>query len=198
MNGFLALSECPAGVTAVTTLGALLSRISRSTQVCFGPHLRNVCDDLSATWGRAGGPELRCVTADCLLPIGAAVTLGLIADLLITNAFVYAFPPGLHGLIAVSFAAGTEAWRLTVDHSGIAIPGGGDGRDHGLMIARLLVLQLDGRLEITAVDEGTRCLVTVPRPPPMVNGARSKDPALPLIQVSAAWRPRCYGAGLTF
>jgi two-component sensor histidine kinase len=127
MNGLLALSECPAGVTAVTTLGALLSRISRSTQVCFGPHLRNVCDDLSATWGRAGGPELRCVTTDCLLPIGAAVTLGLIADLLITNAFVYAFPPGSRGLIAVSFAAGTEAWRLTVDDSGIAIQGTATG-----------------------------------------------------------------------
>jgi two-component sensor histidine kinase len=161
-NGLLALSERPAGVMAVTTLGELLSRISRSTQVCFGPYLRDLCDDLGRTLSRSSGPELTCAAADCLLPIGAAVTLGLIADLLITNAFVHGFPPGSGGRIAVSFTAGPELWQLIVEDSGIAVPGEGDGRDSGLMIARLLVLRLYGRLEIPAVTEGTRCLVTVP------------------------------------
>jgi two-component sensor histidine kinase len=162
-NGLLALSERPAGVMAVTALGELLSRISRSTQVCFGPYLRDVCDDLGRTFGRSSGPELTCAAADYRLPIGAAVTLGLIADLLITKAFVHGFPPGSGGRIAVSFTAGPEAWQLIVEDSGIALAGEDDGRDNGLMIARLLVLRLDGRLEIAGVIEGTRYLVTVPR-----------------------------------
>ena len=106
MNGLLALGERPAGVVAVTAISALLSRISGSTQLGFGDYLRDLCDDLAAMSGRSGGPKLTCAAADATLPIGAAITLGLIADLLITNAFLYAFPPGRGGGIAVSFAAG--------------------------------------------------------------------------------------------
>jgi two-component sensor histidine kinase len=78
----------------VTTVSALLCRISGSTHLGFGDYLRDLCDDLAATCGRSGGLKLTCAAADEALPIGVAITLGLIADLLITNAFLYAFPPG--------------------------------------------------------------------------------------------------------
>jgi two-component sensor histidine kinase len=164
MNGLLALGERPAGVMAVTTVSALLSRISGSTQVGFGDYLRDLCDDLAATSGRSGGPKLACAAADEALPIGAAITLGLIADLLMTNAFLYAFPPGRGGRIAVSFAAGQEAWLLTVEDSGIAMRARASRRENGLTIARLLVARLGGRLEIPIVIGGTCCIVTIPRP----------------------------------
>ena len=45
----------------------------------------------------------------------------LIADLLVTDAFVHAFPPGRGGRIAVSFTAAQGAWQLTVEDSGIAV-----------------------------------------------------------------------------
>lgn len=164
MNGLLALGECPAGVMAVATISALLSRITGSTRLGFGDYLRDLCDDLAATSGRSGGPKLTCAAADEALPLRAAITLGLIADLLITNAFLYAFPPGRGGRIAVSFAAGQEAWQLIVEDSGIAIRAGGSRRDNGLMVAQLLVLRLGGLLKIPAVTGGTRCIVTIPRP----------------------------------
>ena len=163
INGLLALGERPAGVLAVTAISALLSRISGSTQLGFGDYLRDLCDDL-ATSGRSGGPKLTCASADEALPIGAAITLGLIADLLITNAFLYAFPPGRGGRIAVSFAAGQEAWLLTVEDSGIAMRARASRRENGLTIARLLVARLGGRLEIPIVIGGTCCIVTIPRP----------------------------------
>jgi two-component sensor histidine kinase len=163
MNGLLALGERPAGVVAVTAISALLSRISGSTHLGFGDYLRDLCDDLAATCGRSGGPKLTCAAADEALPIGVAITLGLIADLLITNAFLYAFPPGWGGGIAVSFAAG-QAWLLTVEDSGIAMRARGSRRDNGLTIARLLVVRLGGRLEIPIMTGGTRCIVTIPRP----------------------------------
>ena len=59
-------------------------------------------------------PVSPCEAAAAALPIGAVIALGLIADLLITNAFAYPFPPGRGGRIAVSFTAGQEAWQLTV------------------------------------------------------------------------------------
>jgi two-component sensor histidine kinase len=166
MNGLLALSEHPAVVTAVTTLSTVLSRISGSTSVCFGHYLRDLCDDLAGTFGTPSGRGLTCTAADAALPVGTAVTLRLVADLLITNAFVHAFPSGMPGCIAVSFTAHPEAWELAVEDRGIALRPHGDRRDNGLLIARLLVLRLDGRLEIAGVTAGTRCLVTVPRPEP--------------------------------
>jgi two-component sensor histidine kinase len=162
-NGLLALSEHPAGIIAVTTLSTVLARISGSTSVSFGHYLRDLCDDLAGTFGRRSGPGLTCAAADAALPVGTAVTLRLVADLLITNAFVHAFPSGLPGWIAVSFTAHPEAWELAVEDGGIALRPHGDRRENGLMIARLLVLRLDGRLEIPGLTVGTRCLVTVPR-----------------------------------
>ena len=178
MHGLLALSEHPAGVMALATLSTLLSRISGATSICFGHYLRDLCDDLAGTSGGPSGPGLTCAAADAALPVGTAVTLRLVADLLITNAFVHALPSGMPGWIAVSFTARPEAWELAVEDRGIAMRPHGDRRDNGLMIARLLVLRLDGRLEISGVTAGTCCLVTVPRPEPAgPDGARSKASA---------------------
>ena len=173
MNGLFALSEHPAGVMAVTTLSTVLSRISGSTSVCFGHYLRDLCDELAGTFGGPSGPGLTCAAADASLPVGTAVTLRLVADLLITNAFLHAFPSGMPGWIAVSFTARPEAWELTVEDRGIALRSHGDRRDNGLMIARLLVSRLGGRLEIPGMTGGTRCSVTVPRPAARADNARS-------------------------
>jgi two-component sensor histidine kinase len=147
----------------MTTLSEVLARISGSTKVCLGQYLRDLCRDIATTFGGSSGPKLTCAAADADLPIGTAVTLRLIADLLITNAFIYAFPPGLAGSIAVSFTAGPAAWQLVVEDSGIATPADDRRRDNGLMIARLLVLRHDGQLDIPSVTRGTRCIVTIPR-----------------------------------
>ena len=74
----------------------------------------------------------------------------------------------------MSFAAGQEAWQLTVEDSGIALQAHGDQRDNALTIARLLVVRLDGRLEIPAVTGGTRCIVTIPRAAPRLERAPPK------------------------
>jgi len=182
MNSLLALSEHPAGVMAVTTLSTVLSRISGSISVCFGHYLRDLCDDLAGTFGTPSGPGLTCTAADAALPVGTAVTLRLGADLLITNAFVHPSPSGMPGWIAVSFTVHPEAWELAVEDRGFALRPHGDRRDNGLMIARLLVVRLNGRLEISGVTAGTRCLVTVPRPEPVGldgTGRKRRAPANP-------------------
>jgi two-component sensor histidine kinase len=181
MHGLLALSGHPAGVMAVTTLSTVLSRISGSTSVCFGHYLRHLCGDLAGTFGSPSGLGLTCAAADDALPVRTAVTLGLVADLLIINAIVHAFPSGMPGWIAVSFTAHPEAWELAVEDSGIALRPHGDRRDNGLMIARLLVLRLDGRLEVPEVTAGTRCLVTIPRVAAGLDGCgrKHRSPANP-------------------
>jgi two-component sensor histidine kinase len=162
MNDLLALSERPAGFIAVATLCEVLSRISGSIEVCFGHYLRDLCQDIATALGGSSGHRLSCAAADAAVPIGTAVTLRLVADVLITNALVYAIPPGVVGWIAVSLTAGPEAWQLAVEDSGAAMLAH-DRREHGLTIARLLVLRHDGQLETSRVTGGTRCIVTIPR-----------------------------------
>jgi two-component sensor histidine kinase len=162
MNDLLALSERPAGVIALTTLSEVLSRISGSIEVCFGQYLRDLCQEFATMSGGSSGPKLTCAAANAALPIGTAVTLRLIADLIITNALIYAFPPRLAGWITVRFTAAPEAWQLVVEDSGIAMSAD-DRRDNGLTIARLLVRRHDGQLEIPSMTGGTRCIVAIPR-----------------------------------
>lgn len=163
-NGLHAPGELPAGIMGATTGGARPAGPSDSVQVPFGRHLRELCNDLAARFGRSGGPRLTCEAADEGLPMRAATVLALIAEVLVTDAFVHGFPPGRGGRIAVSFTAGQEAWQLTVDDSGIAVRSHGDPRDVNLAIARQLVLQVGGRLALPKLTGGTRCIVTLPRP----------------------------------
>jgi two-component sensor histidine kinase len=96
--------------------------------------------------------------------MSATTLFALIAEVLVTDAFVHGFPPERGGRIAVSFTARQKAWQLTVDDSGIAVRSHNDPRDDNLTIARQLVLQVGGRLALPKVTGGTRCTVTIPRP----------------------------------
>ncbi len=163
-HGPLALVELPVGVMGVTTLEALLSPNSGANEVPLGGHLRGLCDDLAARFARSGGPRLTWTATAEALPVGAATTLALIADVLVVDALVHGFPPGHGGRIALSFTAGQEAWQLTVDDSGMPVRTHHDPRDDGLTLVRQLAARLGGRLELPRVTGGTRCIVTLPRP----------------------------------
>jgi len=163
-NGLLAPGELPAGIMGPTTGSARPSGLSDSVQVPFGRHLQELCDELAARFGRSGGPRLTCEAADERLPMRARTLFALIAEVLVTDAFVHGFPPGRGGQIAVSFTAGQEGWQLTVDDSGNAVRSPGDPRDENVGIARRLVLQVGGQLALLKGPVGTRCIVTLPRP----------------------------------
>ena len=204
-DGPLALVELPARVMGVTTLEALLSPNSGAHEVPVDGHLRDLCDDLAARFGRSGGPGLTCTAAAEALPVGAATTLALIADVLVVDALVHGFPPGHGGRIAVSFTVGQEAWQLTVDDSGTPVRTHGDPRDDGLTLARQLALRLGGRLELPRVTGGTRCIVTFRGPErkgsdlgrPAPTAAISTEPRARALKIAPArsWRPRSANPG---
>ena len=82
-----------------------------------------------------------------------AIPCGLILTELITNAFKYAFPQGRSGTIDLLLSAvGTADIELIVTDDGVGLPEGHESPDHGSMglaLVRLLVEQLDGKLEIS-------------------------------------------------
>lgn len=162
-SDLLAPGELPTGIIGPTTGSARPPGPSDSIQVPFGRHLQELCDELAARFGRSSGPRLTCEAADEGLPMRARTLFALIAEVLVTDAFVHGFPPGRGGQIAVSFTAGQEGWQLTVDDSGNAVRSPGDPRDENVGITRQLVLQVGGRLALAEVIGGTRCTVALPR-----------------------------------
>lgn len=173
-----ALGERPSGVTAVTTVGALLANLPGTATADMGACLEDLCHDLGRCFARPDGPRLNCTCAAQQLPTGTVITLGLIADLLLTNAYTFGFAPPASGRIAVSFAALESSFELTIEDSGLRCPciiqggitqggitqgGIAQSRADAVTTARLLVGELGGRLETPAVVGGSRCIVTLPR-----------------------------------
>jgi two-component sensor histidine kinase len=158
-----ASSERPDGVAAVLTVAALLADLNGHNTIDMDGWLDDLGRDLDATFGRTGGSSLSCNAAKCPVPMGQAITLGLITDLLVSNAYVHGFPPGDGGRIAVSLVELEAIFELTIDDSGRVNRGTAKGRTNGSTLARRLVRQVGGWLETPRVIGGRRYIITVPR-----------------------------------
>jgi hypothetical protein len=158
------LGELPAGVMGATTVSALLSPISGSTQLPFDGYLRERFSRSCREVRQIGRPAAHLCGSGRVPSDRRGDHARAHVDLLFTDALVHAFPPGRGGRIAVSFTADQEAWQLTVDDSGVATRSHGNPRDNGLTIARQLVVRISGLLNVPRVIGGTRCIVTLPRP----------------------------------
>jgi two-component sensor histidine kinase len=99
-------------------------------------------------------PELEATDVS----IETALPLGLITNELLTNAVKYAFPDRKEGELHVILKKQEDdIFILTVRDNGIGLPDSfsmDDQKSLGMFIVRLLVEQLDGRLEVT-VNKGT-------------------------------------------
>lgn len=85
--------------------------------------------------------------------IETALPLGLIANELLTNAFKYAFPGRQNGEIQVHLHKGDdEIISLMIKDNGVGLPDSfslDSEKSLGIFIVKLLVEQLDGKIEIT-------------------------------------------------
>jgi two-component sensor histidine kinase len=157
------LRQRPDGVEAVLTVAALLAELPSRGRIDMGACLHDLCRDLDQAFGRPGGPSLSCSAAAHLLPMGQAITLGLVADLLVSDAYIYGFSPAEGGRIAVSLTGREAVFELNIDDSGLNGRATARRRDDGVTIASLLVSQLGGGLETPTVVGGRSCIVTLPR-----------------------------------
>ena len=100
----------------------------------------------------------------CSLPVGTAITLGLIVSELVTNAYRHAFPDGRAGVVKIALERpleGNEA-VLAVSDNGVGMsetPSGGMGL--GTRLIAGLTSQLQGKQAITR-DSGVKFELTFP------------------------------------
>jgi two-component sensor histidine kinase len=112
--------------------------------------------------------ELRPVTVTVnsqpvRLEPGMALSIGLIANELVVNAFKYAFADGRAGRVSVECKAADGLIQLSVADDGVGCP---ENSEPGLgtRLIALLVDQLGGAIKRERLDPGCRVWVTIPIP----------------------------------
>jgi two-component sensor histidine kinase len=93
------------------------------------------------------------------LHINTLIPCGLIVNELLTNALKYAFPKNSRGEVRLSFTENPEKlYVLTLQDNGQGLPADFDlnrSGGFGLRVVKILVRQLDGKLDLTN-DQGTK------------------------------------------
>ena len=100
------------------------------------------------------------------LGIDTAISLGLIVNELLSNAFKYAFPNDASGEIKLSYKpTNGNASTLIISDNGIGFPGNIDFRrteSLGLQLVNTLVEQLEGNIQLNS-NNGTKFTIVLPK-----------------------------------
>ncbi len=141
--------------------GLLARRGGRADEVHAPDLLQAVGNALRRSFPEASARvTLRIDAEDITLPAGEAITLALVANELITNAYRHAFPGSRSGEIEVSFQhASPHEALLRVQDDGVGMPFSGRSEGLGLELLRALAGQLNAQLLIADTRAGGRTCI---------------------------------------
>jgi PAS domain S-box-containing protein len=141
-------------IRAMSAIYESLDLSADASTVDFKLFLTRLCESAAEMYGAAGrGIAIAAASESIRLDTKRAVSLGLVANEAIANAFKHAFPEGRSGSIHVSFEVRGASAVLKVADDGV---GGTETAEQGLgmRITELLARQIEGVLEIGS-GEGT-------------------------------------------
>ncbi len=156
-----ALEAAAARVLTIAKLHHRLRSDGGDGVVDMRDYLDDLCGDLRKAYGELRPVAVRVESDHAVLGTRVAAPIGLIVNELVTNAFKYAFPDNREGAVSVSFQRAEGAgFALVVRDNGIGSIGAAEGL--GSRLIRLLVQQLDGKIERIDAVPGTLTKVTLP------------------------------------
>ncbi len=159
------LESLKARIDAIAALYDRLYRSGDTEEVELDAYFRDLADTLWAgTAAAKKGVALRLDLDTVRLDAKRAVSLGIIANELLSDSLKYAFPDGRSGTVRLSLKRNDDRLLLEVADDGVGLPAGfavGSTAGLGLVLVDMLAAQVDG--EFTAESErGARFLVRVP------------------------------------
>jgi two-component sensor histidine kinase len=163
----LHLSDAHQRVISVAAVQQQLLASRHGEPIEIGPYLSRLCETLAASMTDDSRPISLQVEAEGGTASSAeAASIGLIVTELVINAFKHAFVGDrAAGRLVVAYEAAETSWTLTVSDNGVGIPEGHldlDRTTHGLgaIIVEALAKQLDARVEIVRIPQGTTVSIT--------------------------------------
>ncbi len=154
----LSFDQAIARVRTIASAYGQLTSEAHGAVVNMRQYLTDLCRTLGDSLRGMRPVAVRPDIEDLSLPTAKAITVGLIANELVTNAFKYAFPEGSAGAIDVVLRrADDNAAVLEVRDNGVGYtPDAQEGS--GTRLVRLLVQQLGGTFVREALNPGCRAL----------------------------------------
>ena len=156
-----ALDEAAARVIAVARVHERLHKSHALGVVAFADYLEEMCEDLDRSMSRRG-VRLDCSVVPVDLPAERAMSLGLIANELVTNAFKHGCAAGAT-TIGVQLDRTAETVILTVRDDGAGIPAaGGEGAPSlGFKLIDALARQLDAKTRFPVPGEPASFVIEI-------------------------------------
>jgi PAS domain S-box-containing protein len=154
-------------VHAIALLHERLYGSKNLGRIDMSDYLSGLASDLSSTNVDPRPIALQVQVSALYLEVDAAVPIGLIVNELVTNSFKHAFPRELRngGNIVVALTREADALVLCVSDDGVGYPAGLDPDtvgSLGLLLISSLSSQLEGRVELSATEHGSRSTVRFP------------------------------------
>lgn len=163
----LALQESHGRLQLLASAHQLLYAIADSRQhVLMPPLLQTLADALRQSFSGNSDRVRLQVTADSLtLPVDQAITLALLANEAVMNAYKHAFPHDAAGHIAVDLRCTVEnEVVLRITDSGVGLRTNPNEGGLGLKLVRTFAAQLQGSLTFTAPTAMTGTVITLTIP----------------------------------
>jgi len=164
------LAEAQSRLSAVALVHRRLYRDDQIESIDLSRYLGDLIDDLRGSLGDGWGSRMNVDLAPVLVPTDRAVSVGLVLAELVINATKYAYA-GEVGPIDICLDQHRRRFRLIVADQGRGVvpgaapTGAGGGTRSGGFGSRMMtavVDRLDGEIELTDNQPGTRAILTAP------------------------------------
>ena len=164
------LAEAQSRLSAVALVHRRLYRDDQIESIDLSRYLGELIDDLRGSLGDGWGSRMNVDLAPVLVPTDRAVSVGLVLAELVINATKYAYA-GDVGPIDICLDQHRRRFRLIVADQGRGVvpgaapTGAGGGTRSGGFGSRMMtavVDRLDGEIELTDNQPGTRAILTAP------------------------------------
>ena len=166
----IALEEAASRVIAVARVHERLHKSDQLGIVSFGDYLEDLCAEVGSYFRRPN-VTLACRTIAIDLPAEKALSLGLIANELITNAFKHGCAGGATKiLVELSKSHTTLSLEVSDNGAGLKHHDAAKPESMGLKMVRALSRQIKAKMKSPAPGMPSRFSVSMPISPPLGSG----------------------------
>jgi two-component sensor histidine kinase len=123
------------------------------TRIDFSLQLRALAERLINPLGRTRTIELEVTGERLFCSLDTAIPLALIANELVSNVAVHAFPPGTDGTARIDLRRHEDGAVLTVADNGVGLPeDGSGGKGLGMRLVKALIGQIDASMTVDVFE----------------------------------------------